>query len=185
MNFTERQSYGFLIMKRYYFLIFFLAIVYSIKPGMSEELINYDRLEYNVKDQKEFTATITNIKEMDWKYGSGKTTGLYLYVKCLKKDYFVPVGPIWYFLDKGEFKKDLIIRITGIILKIDNQRIILPKSVKVNARATVLRNYDGRPFWIMAERSRDEMPVGGRGEGRDGRGGMPGKGGNRGMGRSN
>ena len=89
-------------------------------------LIDYDEANYDVKRQSIFMVTIIRNEEKEWKYGFGTTIGLYLNVKYLKKEYIIPVAPVWYLQNKNEFKENLIIKVTGVIQKISGKNVILP-----------------------------------------------------------
>jgi len=160
-------------------LLFFFLIV---KTVMAENLIiDYDEMDYNVNRQATFIVTIVSTEEKEWKFGSGTTTGLVLNVKYLNKEYMIPVAPVWYLQNKNEFKEKLSITVTGIMENISGKNVIIPKLIAIGNSELLLRNYDGKPFWIRSNNLRIYKKEDNAQEKKQG---MRGRGGKRGMGNS-
>ena len=160
-------------------LLFFFLI---IKTVMAENLlIDYDDMDYNANREATFSVTIVRTEEKEWKFGSGTTTGLVLNVKYLNKEHMIPVAPIWYLQNKNEFKEKLSITVTGIMENISGKNVIIPKLIAIGNSELLLRNYDGKPFWIRSNNLRiyktDNNPP-------EKKQGMKNPGGRRGMGNS-
>jgi hypothetical protein len=133
---------------------------------------DFDKMVYDDTIQKYYDVTILEVWKAPWKHDSGESTGIYIEVAYKKKSYLVPIAPCWYFDDIDSFKVEKKITIFGVESVIQGKNIILPKLIK-NESDLWLRNYDGKPFWVIASKNdslRKMDPNGKKGPGQGGPG---------------
>jgi hypothetical protein len=176
-------------MRRYF--ISWLAIITAMIAGIficaiADDLhikddlqVNFDKMPYDDSRQKYYEVIVQSIWKALWKHDNGDSSGVYMKVAAGKRLYLVPVAPCWYFDSLNKFKADEKITVFGADSEINGRSIILPKLIKSSSGELWLRNYDGRPFWIITSKNGDLRrmnPDGGKGPGQ---GGPPGGGGGR------
>ncbi|MFH0974212.1 MAG: hypothetical protein V1874_00345 [Spirochaetota bacterium] len=167
------------------YLVIFLTIARAYVNALADEQykknyaqIDFDKMDYDDSRQKDFEVIIKEVWKAPWKHDSGASTGIYMEVACGKKSYLVPVAPGWYFEDTDRFKIEEKITILGVESVLVGKRIILPRLIKNGSRELWIRNYDGKPFWLITSKNdnfRKMSPGGQRGPGQGGPGGGGGK----------
>jgi hypothetical protein len=141
--------------------------------------VNFDKLPYDDSRQKYYEVVIQSVWKASWRHESGDSNGIYIQIYLGKKIYIVPIAPSWYLDSKQTFKSDEKITIFGAETIINGKNIILPKLIKTGSGDLWLRNYDGKPFWLITSKNGALLKKGNPPGGQKGQGGPPGGGGGR------
>lgn len=155
--------------------------IFANDQGKRDDLLlNFDKMKYDDSRQKYYEAVVQSAWKAAWIHDSGDSTGIYINISSGKKSFLVPVAPCWYLDSLDSFKANDKITVFGAESVIGGRSIILPKLIKISSGDIWLRNYDGKPFWVIS--SAGGSPKGAGNDGKKGPGGGGGPGGGSGGG---